>query len=139
MPLSWNEIRDRAARFAKDWAGVTSEQAEAQSFWNDFLQVFGVDRRRVAVFEKKVAKFSGKPGRIDLFWPGVLLAEHKSAGKDLDAAFDQATDYFAQLKPREVPRYVIVSDFEHIRLYDLETDTTVDVALADLPLSLIHI
>ena len=138
MPLSWNEIRDRAARFAKDWAGVTSEQAEAQSFWNDFLQVFGVDRRRVAVFEKKVAKFSGKPGRIDLFWPGVLLAEHKSAGKDLDAAFDQATDYFAQLKPREVPRYVIVSDFEHIRLYDLETDTTVDVALADLPKQIRH-
>ena len=138
MPLSWNEIRDRATQFGKNWAGVSSEQAEAQSFWNEFLQVFGVDRRRVAVFEKKVAKFSGKPGRIDLFWPGVLLAEHKSAGRDLAAAFDQATDYFADLKPRETPRYVIVSDFTRIRLHDLDEGSEVEVPLAELPKQIKH-
>ena len=58
MPLSLNEIRARARAFAKEWAGVTSEQAESQSFWNEFFNVFGVNRRRVAVFEQKATRFS---------------------------------------------------------------------------------
>lgn len=134
MPLSLNEIRERARAFAKEWAGDTSERAEAQSFWNDFFNVFGVNRRRVAVFEQKAARFSGsKHGRIDVFWPGVMLAEHKSAGVDLDAAFEQATDYFAGLGDAELPRYVLVSDFRRFRLHDLEGDAApLEFALADL-------
>lgn len=55
MPtLNWNEIRIRATAFAKEWANEDSERAEAQSFWNDFFEVFGVQRRRVAVIGKKV-------------------------------------------------------------------------------------
>ncbi len=123
MPLSWTEIRDRAATFQKDWKEVTSEQAESQSFWSEFLNVFGVNRRRVAVFEKHVtikrAK-SVKNGRIDLFWPGKLLVEMKSAGQDLDRAFAQATDYFEALPDRDLPRYLLVSDFKRFRLFDLE-------------------
>lgn len=57
MPtLNWNEIRIRATAFAKEWANEDSERAKAQSFWNDFFEVFGVKRRRAAVFEKQVAK-----------------------------------------------------------------------------------
>ncbi|WP_240125438.1 class I SAM-dependent DNA methyltransferase [Thermomonas alba] len=133
MPLSLNEIRERARAFAKEWAGESSERAEAQSFWNDFFSVFGVNRRRVAVFEQKAARFTGSScGRIDVFWPGVMLAEHKSRGADLDAAFEQATDYFAGLKDAELPRYVLVSDFQRFRLHDLETGERTDFALADL-------
>lgn len=51
MPLSWNEIKSRALAFSRKWEGETSERAEAQSFWNDFFGVFGVERRRVAIFE----------------------------------------------------------------------------------------
>lgn len=54
MPLSWNEIRDRAVAFSREWADAASERAEAQSFWNAFFHVFGIERRRVAVFEKQV-------------------------------------------------------------------------------------
>ena len=135
MPLSLNEIRERARAFAKEWAGETSERAEAQSFWNQFFDVFGVNRRRVAVFEQKAARFSGSThGRIDVFWPGVMLAEHKSAGVDLDAAYQQATDYFAGLTDAELPRYVLVSDFRRFRLHDLDGDAPpVEFALADLP------
>ena len=50
MPLSWNEIRNRAHEFSKRWEDETSERAEAQSFWNDFFGVFGIERRRVAIF-----------------------------------------------------------------------------------------
>lgn len=56
MPLSWNEIKDRALRFSREWAGEASEDAEAQSFWNDFFNVFGAPHRKVANFEKKVKK-----------------------------------------------------------------------------------
>lgn len=137
MPsLSWLEIRDRATRFASEWKDVTSERAEAQSFWNDFFEVFGVRRRRVAVYEKHVAKLprDGRTehGRIDVFWPATLLAEHKSAGSDLTAAFKQALDYFAGLENEEWPRYVVVSDFQRFRLYDLEDDTEVEFPLRDL-------
>ncbi|MFN3310970.1 MAG: DNA methyltransferase [Thermomonas sp.] len=133
MPLSLNEIRERARAFAKEWAGESSERAEAQSFWNEFFNVFGVNRRRVAVFEQKAARFSGSThGRIDVFWPGVMLAEHKSEGRDLDAAFEQATDYFAGLKDAELPRFVLVSDFQRFRLHDLETGERTDFPLAEL-------
>ena len=134
MPLSLNEIRDRARAFAREWDGETSERAEAQSFWNDFFHVFGKKRRSVAVYEQKARRFTGTAqGRIDLFWPGVMLAEHKSAGVDLDAAFYQATDYFAGLKESEKPQYILVSDFQRFRLYDLDgREPHVEFPLADL-------
>jgi len=80
MPLSWNEIRHRAIAFSKEWTGVKSEQAEKQTFWNEFFDVFGIRRRVVASFEEPVKKISGDYGYIDLFWPGIVLVEHKSRG-----------------------------------------------------------
>ena len=69
MPLSWNEIKDRALSFSREWKGEDSERAESQSFWNGFFNVFGVDRRRVGVFEKQGAMTRAgkrlKQGRID--------------------------------------------------------------------------
>ncbi|WP_428538050.1 DNA methyltransferase [Rhodopila sp.] len=129
MPLSLNEIRARAFAFAKEWADEASEDAEAKSFWDGFFTVFGVHRRRVATFEEPVKKASGNGGYIDLLWRGVLLVEHKSLGKDLDRARGQAFDYFSGLKDRDLPRYVIVSDFARIRLYDLEPDTVTHARL----------
>lgn len=136
MPLSWNEIRDRAVAFVREWESESSEDAEAKTFWDDFFQVFGVNRRRMATFEYNVKKASGAQGFIDLFWPGMLIAEHKSRGKNLDSAFTQATDYFPGLKDCELPRYVIVSDFARIRLRNLDSGEKVEFALTDLPKNL---
>lgn len=137
MPLSWNEIRDRATAFAHDWAGDSYERGEAQTFWNEFFQVFGLSRRRVASFEAHVSKLDGpdqaRSGFIDCFWPGTLIAEHKSRGKDLDSAYLQAVDYFAGLKERDLPQYVMVSDFAHIRIHDLDSDTRHEFPLSELP------
>jgi hypothetical protein len=120
MPLSWNEIRNNAVAFSREWKEEASEDSEAKSFWDAFFNVFGITRRRIASFEKPVVKSDGKGGFIDLLWKGVLLVEHKSRGRNLDRAFHQATDYFHGLKERDLPRYVIVSDFARLRLYDLE-------------------
>ncbi|WP_321999055.1 class I SAM-dependent DNA methyltransferase [Priestia megaterium] len=119
--LSWNEIRDRAIRFSKEWKDETSENAEAKTFWNEFFNIFGITRRHVASFEERVKTLNGI-GYIDLLWKGVLLIEHKSRGKDLERAYKQATDYFPGLKEAELPRYILVSDFERFTLHDLETD-----------------
>lgn len=116
MPLSWNEIRARALVFSREWTDESSEDAEGKSFWDGFFNVFGITRRRVASFEKKVKRIDGKDGYIDLLWKGVLLVEQKSRGKDLDRAYAQATDYFPGLKERDLPRYVLVSDFARFRL-----------------------
>ena len=131
MPLSWNEIRDRALTFSREWADETSEDAEAKSFWDGFFNVFGITRRRVASFEAPVKKGDGQGGFIDLLWKGVLLVEHKSRGKDLDRAARQAFDYFPGLKERDLPRYVLVSDFARFRLHDLDNDEQHDFLLAD--------
>lgn len=132
MPLSWNEIRTRAVAFSKEWEDETSEDAEAKSFWDAFFNVFGINRRRTASFETPVKKSDGKGGFIDLLWKGVLVVEHKSRGKDLDRAFTQAKDYFSGLKDRDLPRYVLVSDFERFRLYDLDEDTQHEFSLKEL-------
>ena len=147
VPLSPNEIRDRALTFAREWQSERSEKAEAQTFWNEFFNVFGVNRRRVASFEEPVRRArerregellkhaghaKGEGGFIDLLWKGTLIAEHKSRGKDLDTAYEQALDYFEGLKDRDLPRYVIVSDFARFRIYDLDEKQQHEFPLNDL-------
>lgn len=62
MPLSWNEIRDRATAFAHDWAEASYERGEAQTIWNEFFDVFGLNRRRIASFEAHVKKLDDSRG-----------------------------------------------------------------------------
>ncbi len=132
MPLSLNEIRKRATDFSKEWENVTDERAEAQTFWNNFFNIFGVSRKRVASFEKPVKKADGHQGFIDLLWKGIVLVEHKSKGKDLETAYKQAKDYFPGLKDEELPRYIVVSNFQDIKLFDLESNTDSEFKLKDL-------
>jgi len=135
MPLSWNEIRHRAIAFSKEWTGVKREQAEKQTFWNEFFNVFGTPRRAVASFEEPVKNISGQYGYIDLFWPRIVLVEHKSFGKDLGKAESQAFRYIQDLaregRTKEIPRYVIVSDFARMALHDLEPEDQRHLPLFD--------
>jgi len=132
VPITLQEISSRALAFSREWKHAESEDADAKSFWDSFFEVFGVSRRRVASFEKRVKKIDGKDGYVDLLWKGTLLVEHKSRGKDLDRAYKQATDYFPGLKEEELPRYVLVSDFARFRLYDLDEGKQHDFQLKDL-------
>ncbi|MBL3677211.1 MAG: hypothetical protein JKP92_06905 [Alphaproteobacteria bacterium] len=76
MPISWNEIRARAAQFAQDWAGQGYEKGDTHTFYNEFFHVFGRRRREVAVYEKKVNKLSGNRGLDPLrkSVPGVVAS-----------------------------------------------------------------
>jgi len=135
MRLSWNEIRSGAIKFSHEWQGAARERAEAQTFWNEFFQVFGVKRRTVAGFEEPVRNLKKTYSFIDLFWPGTLLAEHKSRGQSLDKAESQAMTYIRALKDEdrdhETPKYLVVSDFARIAIHDLDADRSVQFAIED--------
>ena len=132
--LSWNEIQDRAAEFASKWQGETYEKGESQSFWSDFLHTFAIDRRRHgAFFEYAIKKSSGKQGFIDMFWPGKLLAEQKSGGKDLGKATVQAYEYLDTMPDHDLPQTIILSDFATFICIDLDTREQVEFRLEDLP------
>lgn len=122
MPLSWSEIQANAITFSKRWKDATDEEAQAQSFLNEFFSVFGIDRKRVGTFEKKVPMGKNRNGYIDLLWKGVILIEMKSRGKNLDRAYAQARDYAFNLDDEDLPEYVMVCDFENIRLYRQTTN-----------------
>jgi len=132
MALAWNEIKDRALAFSREWAKAESEDAEAKPFWIEFFNVFGITSRRIGSFEQKVKKLGDRDGYIDWLWKGNLLIEHKSRGKDLDRAYQQAIDYFPGLKEHELPRFVLVSDFARFRLYDMIEGTYSEFLLKEL-------
>ncbi len=162
---SWNEIRKSATAFSKRWKNAYDEKSQAQSFLKEFFAVFGVDAVTVATFEHRVKFADGSQGYADCFWPGTILVEMKSRGKDLDAAFEQAMEYVrtmcnvanvemlpnansnSQLKTgnigtgntgnngniAQLPRAVVVSDFQRFRFYNLEKDNALtEFALKDL-------
>lgn len=133
MPLSWNEIRARTSAFAASWKDAHYEKGETQSFYNELFESFGRRRRDVAIYEQKVKKLDNKNGFIDLFWPGQLLVEQKSAGRSLDDARAQALDYILALKELERPRYLLLSDFQTFEMVDLETRQEHKFTLAELP------
>jgi N-6 DNA Methylase len=147
MPLSWSEIRDRSVAFSREYRDAASEKSKSQQFWRDFFHVFGVDSKKVAAYEQQVKLTRAglqagdanviSNGWIDVFWRGKLLIEMKSAGQNLDRAFAQALQYFDNLpsgglKDRDLPRYILVCDFQNFRLFDLQTNEEKRFKLADL-------
>ncbi len=136
MPLSWNEIKSRALTFSRTWADAANEDSQGKPFWIDFFEIFGITDKRVATFEHAVKKLLGEKARVDgfvdLFWPGMLLVEQKSRGKNLDTALTQALSYFPGIAERDLPQLVIVCDFAHFRVHRLTTNETFEFALKDL-------
>ncbi len=132
MALSWNEIKDRALNFSKEWAETVSEDADAKPFLVEFFNVFGISSKKVGSFEHRVKKLDERDGYIDLLWKGTILIEMKSRGKNLDKAFIQAKDHLHGLKQHELPKYILISDFEYFRLYDLEEDKLIEFKLSEL-------
>lgn len=135
MALSWNEIKERAVKFSKEWKDTTNEEADAKPFLDAFFDVFGITRKKIGTFEHRVKKLSDADGYIDLLWKGTILVEMKSRGKNLDKAFQQAIDYTHGLKQNELPKYVLVCDFHIFRLYDTEEQTTLQFTLDELILN----
>lgn len=126
-----------ARQFAEKYKTATSEKSLAQSFWRDFFHlVFGIDDLLGSgiEFEHPVRSAStGQTNFIDVFWSGVVLIEHKSAGKDLDLAEKQARDYLVSLAPVARPPALVICDFAHFRIVEVLAGQTIEFPLSELP------
>lgn len=133
-------LQQQADEFSKTFANAQYEMGEAQKFINALCMVYGVNWLHSVDFERRVKKANRRGiNRIDGFLPSLLLIEMKSAGEDLDKAFEQALHYVQLLeKESDKPRHILVSDFQNLHLYELNDrfttelpDKTVKFTLAD--------
>ncbi len=139
--IDWTQIVYKATLFAENYQTETSETAEAQTFWNDFFEIFGRTRRGLAVYEyhartgrdDKQNQLTRTLGRIDMLWPGVLAVEHKSAGINLDDGKKQLLHYINGLTDDRKPRYGLICNFTDFRLIDFKTEVTSNFTLGELP------
>ena len=132
-PTSRSEIKQSAREFANKWEGKNgihpdTEEVYKQTWWTELFSVFRLELGVVAQFEYPVPNLTGHKSFIDVFYPAVLIAEHKSrgcTGKQFDVAKVQALEYVQCLtregRQNEVPRHIVLSDFETIVVYDLKT------------------
>ena len=87
-------LQQQADEFSKTFANAQYEMGEAQKFINALCMVYGVNWLHSVDFERRVKKANRRGiNRIDGFLPGLLFIEMKSAGEDLDKAFEQALHY----------------------------------------------
>ena len=132
MSISWSEIHTRALEFSKRWADAHSERKESIPFWMDFFHIFDITNKRVAIFEHNVTKLDGLQGRVDLFWPGMMLVEHKSLGENLDKAFAEALEYVNGIAERDLPKLLVVCDFQQFRVRNLTGGDDLSFKLSQL-------
>lgn len=129
-----------ASKFADRWKDVKEEKQFDQQFWHEFFKdICGIsDLRESGIeFQKKViSSKKGTQNYIDVFWKDVFLVEHKSAGKDLDAAEAQARDYLVSLPPALRPPSLIISDFARFRIVDVLLGNKIEFPLEELPANL---
>jgi len=139
-------IQGELSRFTQQWrqkidshrrsSRKNFEISETQTFWNSLLACFGIKPGTVAEFECPARRAStGNHGRIDVFWPSVLLVEQKTEGKNLEEALDQARDYIAggSIPEENLPRYLAVSDFERFIFVNRRTGDREEFTLEQLP------
>lgn len=137
MAPSEDEIRRRLAEFAARWGGYQgSERSEAQTFLNQLLECYGVDRQAAgARFEERT-----EGGFMDLFWPGVCIIEMKrpSEADRLARHREQALAYWQRsgTPSSPAPRYVVLCAFHRFEVWEpgaVYTEPRAVVDLVDLP------
>ena len=137
MTIITTTMKDNAEAFIIRWRGTTAERAEAQTFTNEFFQIFGLDRKNLAQFEKPIQKKDDTgTGFADLFWSGKLIIESKSAHLDnpkhWDKTLQQAQEYIENLLPHQQPKFILLMNFKRIQKYSVEVNKTNKVKITFL-------
>ncbi|MGN5995492.1 DNA methyltransferase [Corynebacterium striatum] len=121
--------RSQAEKFAERWKERGQEKSDSQSFWTDLLRsVFHHDNPETTALFEQGTEYGGW---IDAVIPSArTFVEMKSRGKSLDARqnhrgsevtpFEQAYTYVSEVPGHKRPRYIITSNFEVMRVYDLD-------------------
>ena len=138
--------REAARQFFYRWNGKGNEIQHARSFWIEILSdIFDVERVTERVeFEKPLTGADGNTKYIDVYIPETrVLIEQKTLGIALDkpqaghngqTPYEQAKYYDNYLPFEEKARWIIVSNFAEIWIYDMnqKVPQPVKIALADL-------
>lgn len=127
------DMREEAKKFAEFWTFQRgSEKGEAQSFWNSLLRdVLGVEKPEEFIkYEVPIIAGDGTTKFLDGWIPSTrVLIEHKSRGIKLDepqaghngqTPFEQAKAYDNLRPTSEKARWIVVSNFDEIRIHDME-------------------
>lgn len=133
--MNINTKTSQAAKsFVERWtSGIGNEIQETSTFWGDLLfSFFGIPQSaRFISFEKPVV-VNGKDKRIDGYIPSTkVLIEQKKLGTDLNkpqkqsddellTPYQQALRYANSLRYSEKPRYIVVSNFSQIAVYNTD-------------------
>lgn len=135
-----------AKNFAETWKDRGNEKSDTQQFWLELLEkVVGMkDTTTNVIFEAKTSQ----RGYIDVWIPDAkTFIEQKSITVDLDkadirqgqtvTAFRQALNYANTMQFSQRPRYIITSNFQEFRIYDLDKENAeanfLSFTLAELP------
>ena len=127
------ERKEAARQFYQRWANKGKEDEDARSYWIEFLQnIVGMDKVTERIdFEKKVVGPDGNTKRIDAYIPETkVLIEQKSLNIDLSkpqqghggmTPYQQAKMYDNSLPLSEKAKWIIVSNFQEVWVYDMDT------------------
>ena len=123
--------REAARQFFYKWNNKGKEDEHSHLYWLEMLQdVLGVEDVMQRVnFEKKVVGSKGTVERIDVYIPETrVIIEQKSQGVALNkpqpghdnkTPYEQAKGYDNYLPYEERARWIVLSNFQEIWIYDL--------------------
>lgn len=130
--INLKEQKKNAKAFIERWKNRGNERQDSQSFWLDLLgNVFDIENpTEYITFEDKV--MMDHTSFIDGYIEKTrVLIEQKSRTKDLSKAiiqsdgskltpFQQAKRYASEIGFSKYPRWIVVSNFQEFRIYDME-------------------
>ena len=126
------EKREAARMLFYKWKDRGKEDEDDRSYWIDIMQdLMGVDHVTDKLeFQKKVVGPDGNTKRIDVYIPSTkVLIEQKSLNIALDkpqsghngmTPYEQAKMYDNSLPHSEKARWIILSNFREIWIYDMD-------------------
>lgn len=130
--LTVQEQKEAARLFYQRWANKGQEDKDDRSFWLDLIEhVLGVEYPTEHFDFQKRVTIDGTKKKIDAYIPETkVLIEQKSLGVKLDkklyqsgniylTPYEQAKRYSNYLTHDENPRYIVVSNFAEIWIYDM--------------------
>ncbi len=137
MSLDYQKIRKNLQEIVHDYKNAEGyERGQSQNFWTQIFNAYGVSgQTQLKAFEHRL-KNEKSQKYVDVFIPKVVIIEQKSKGKNLDEAYQQVSGYYQKIEKSQRPRYVILSDFNELWLYDFDNPLDIKThkcLLSELP------
>lgn len=137
MSLDYQHIREQLHHIIHDYKDAEGyERGQSQNFWTQIFNAYGVSGQvQLKAFEHRL-KDDKSQKYVDAFIPKLVMIEQKSRGLDLNKAYNQVSKYYERLSAADKPRYIVLSNFDELWLFDIENPLNIKeykCPIADLP------